>query len=568
MTASEIRFKVTVAADDKTITFEDTTDYTALLGNTYISGLLKIVDPLGNTVYENTGYSTDTYSQPDIIMAGGLQERVTKAMNLDTSSEIIVGDYMIYYKISNVSDSTTITADVESTANSLIIKSVSPADAAVLVELGWIEIISGSTNVGYWQIESSNFDGTDLTINLNTTAIVEQATSSVLFYDSVLVDYATSKGFQYCYKPNDIVIDYTIDCAGSTLISSDNTVYGATINGESFTADSFNRVHSVEAPVGSGFGAIADSADKQRIFSNIWTKIWQTAISTDVSFNVQDWDTSVWYIVTDTLKGSDKATVTCSSCSCDLRQCIINLYQEWVSALSTNRILADRLGVDVLKVTSLYTQYLQAERCGEDVAAFCNQISQILNSSDCSCSVDTDDASTLVVATKDVIVGSQIYVESGIPNDTLGNDRDMYINDTTYDLYNKEDGSWTLKGNIKGEQGEQGVNATPTNFFTHQVSFEPGEIGIAYLIIPIHCTLDSVTAYVSKRIGGIHGRVSLSIGELQIASLIAVASSTYGTAIANTSLNTEFNIGDSLKIETTGGDSQGRVQLVIKYTKL
>ena len=52
--------------------------------------------------------------------------------------------------------------------------------------------------------------------------------------------------------------------------------------------------------------------------------------------------------------------------------------------------------------------------------------------------------------------GSLILTGEGKPADTLGKDTDVYIDSTTGDLYQKENGSWTLVMNIKGEDGEDG----------------------------------------------------------------------------------------------------------------
>ena len=52
--------------------------------------------------------------------------------------------------------------------------------------------------------------------------------------------------------------------------------------------------------------------------------------------------------------------------------------------------------------------------------------------------------------------GSLILHGEGKPADTLGKDTDVYIDSKTGDLYQKENGSWTLVMNIKGEDGQDG----------------------------------------------------------------------------------------------------------------
>ena len=59
--------------------------------------------------------------------------------------------------------------------------------------------------------------------------------------------------------------------------------------------------------------------------------------------------------------------------------------------------------------------------------------------------------------------GNKLWVISIVPIDTVGNDGDVAINKTKWDVYFKEGGTWVLQGNIKGEQGLQGVNGKDGN---------------------------------------------------------------------------------------------------------
>ncbi len=54
--------------------------------------------------------------------------------------------------------------------------------------------------------------------------------------------------------------------------------------------------------------------------------------------------------------------------------------------------------------------------------------------------------------------GSSVLTGDGVPSSSLGNDGDSYINLSNYDYYVKENGVWILKGNIKGEKGNDGVD--------------------------------------------------------------------------------------------------------------
>ncbi len=52
--------------------------------------------------------------------------------------------------------------------------------------------------------------------------------------------------------------------------------------------------------------------------------------------------------------------------------------------------------------------------------------------------------------------GATWLTGSGAPDNTLGKDGDLYLDTSTSDVYQKEDGTWTLITNIKGETGADG----------------------------------------------------------------------------------------------------------------
>ncbi len=62
------------------------------------------------------------------------------------------------------------------------------------------------------------------------------------------------------------------------------------------------------------------------------------------------------------------------------------------------------------------------------------------------------------------------------PDDTLGVDGDLYINTETFDIFKKEEGTWTKTGNVKGEKGEKGEDAIP--YYSN--TFLPSEGGYLY----------------------------------------------------------------------------------------
>lgn len=59
--------------------------------------------------------------------------------------------------------------------------------------------------------------------------------------------------------------------------------------------------------------------------------------------------------------------------------------------------------------------------------------------------------------------GANILTGSGVPDNGIGTDGDLYINTDNSDVYSKEAGAWSLQLNIRGSQGAQGIQGIPGN---------------------------------------------------------------------------------------------------------
>lgn len=59
--------------------------------------------------------------------------------------------------------------------------------------------------------------------------------------------------------------------------------------------------------------------------------------------------------------------------------------------------------------------------------------------------------------------GSSVLTGNGVPSNEYGNDGDSYINLDNWDFYIKDNDSWILKGNIKGEDGADGQSGQDGN---------------------------------------------------------------------------------------------------------
>lgn len=54
--------------------------------------------------------------------------------------------------------------------------------------------------------------------------------------------------------------------------------------------------------------------------------------------------------------------------------------------------------------------------------------------------------------------GWKYWAQAGVPSSLLGQDGDIYLNTVNGDIYQRAAGSWSLRTNIKGPQGDQGIS--------------------------------------------------------------------------------------------------------------
>ncbi len=80
-------------------------------------------------------------------------------------------------------------------------------------------------------------------------------------------------------------------------------------------------------------------------------------------------------------------------------------------------------------------------------------------------SIQTDqiqDLGTITLELEDIaVVGSSLgydfFKSEGTPDDSIGNQGDVYLDMQTLDIYQKGSSAWELTGNLIGEQGLQGI---------------------------------------------------------------------------------------------------------------
>lgn len=119
VTNSDLRFKnaFTLYAGSEKIKVTDKLGELGLYNSLFsvveanVRGLLKVVDPTGATIYQNTGWATDDFSSADIEQSGSWEKEVS--LVLDSDGDVILGEYTIHYKVDLNNDGANI---VESSA--------------------------------------------------------------------------------------------------------------------------------------------------------------------------------------------------------------------------------------------------------------------------------------------------------------------------------------------------------------------------------------------------------------------------------------------------------------------
>ena len=283
----------------------------------------------------------------------------------------------------------------------------------------------------------------------------------------------TTRTFELDYTAPEVSIEQTVLCSTSQLVSDDATNYDITYDGVT-VSPTITRSHTIVAPAGATYtGTLGTTAEKTRTIgggatsgTRLWTRTWQTVISTGLSYTVSTWgDSTIGAVITDTVKGNDEVNVTCNNLVCDLAQCFVNLFNRWKAARTSNFAYYEDKTPTVIEAIGLWSTLQWLERCGEDTQATILSLQTLLAGENCTCTQNEDTASVPVVPWA-AITGTGgttstfvFWTESGAPTGSDGNDGDMWLDTDTGDLYKKSAGAWALKDNLTGPAGTPGTGA-------------------------------------------------------------------------------------------------------------
>ena len=576
ITDQDIRFKADVFKHNKQLKFTDRTDYQdQSIGNDRVVGLIKITDPISGEMYKNSGYDSNNYSAPDICIPANRDNKDQINFSLDSLGEILNGNYNIDYKIRSFVFNSEISHDCDFTSadKKIVINGIGTANGQKIIDSGFAAFIGGLVVGTFTLAGGSFFTGDDLTIFVLENIPDASDTEDIEIYDQD-GDFSSSRTFKYCYNSPVISIGYDLSCITSTLTSKDTTNYNVKNCTNEYSPGLLTRVHSVQAPIGSDFGTIPDSSDEIRTFVGIWTRTWQSSITSTLRYDIELWDDAYWYIINDVVSGEDNVDVKCDDCQCKILPCVIALYDKWKKALSNNPQREKELRVSVIKVSSLINQYQQSKSCGENTDSICEELKHILSLENCVCAEDSDDASKYVIPISSSSLLTPLFGNDNPPSDSIGQDGQLYFVKTGDNpLYQKVDGVWVFQFNTKGDKGDQGASGpagiSTTQVTTHNISFEDREIGTTGLEFNFNATILRVRFITTRLIDAVDN--GSAVMNIDAGPPIYTATYTAGSQPGEevNSYSTPFSIlsGQVLGFTTSKPTQGGRGEVQITYTQ-
>lgn len=368
-------FNLSAAPPDWLLT--DTTDYTTFgLVAANVKGNFKLTAPNG-IIHDNTNFAT-----PDTDLGAG-DDDYTQALPLDSNNEVLEGTYAWQYTIQ-------VTRNLTNVDQGNRAFSIGGNRVDDIVQAGTITIDGSTGNDGTYTVSGTPiFNGVDTVIT-----VVEAIPSAIV--DGTLVYLLVNTGtFNYCFEEPTVSITITIDCPSSQLESKDESNYTATCGSTQLIPVSITRTHTVIYPQGiqPQPANIVSSADTITV-TPIYTKAWQTTISTDLVYQNSD-----GLFINVTVTGQRTAIVDCDVNLCALSDCLQVLVNNYKIALRENYATVARSQEFVMKAYGYYMLYSIAIACGEidEACVYLAELKALVAAAGCTCSCGSNSADPIQV---------------------------------------------------------------------------------------------------------------------------------------------------------------------------
>jgi len=283
----------------------------------------------------------------------------------------------------------------------------------------------------------------------------------------------------------------TWNCSIATYTSTDTTVYCTSGCASGYSVTNIVKTHTVYPPAVSGQSNVTASSTTIVLGApdnQLWTGTYEAKLSAVVTLTQGDSTVITHGSVT------KEAKVICDDLLCGLYCQMQKLYASFMGYLGHNTTEANKYKGYLEKGLICYQLATQARLCSKEsmveqyVADFYK-----LTGTDPNCNCCTDESSPVIPTTivngtdgtdgetpefrvtgtifqykypSDTVWttiidlaslagadGKSFLQGSGVPSNGDGNNDDTYLDIDTYDIYLKSAGSWSVTGNIKGDDG-------------------------------------------------------------------------------------------------------------------
>lgn len=212
--------------------------------------------------------------------------------------------------------------------------------------------------------------------------------------------YEYIREFTYCVTVPAMSIDREADCTTSQITVTDETDYTLTLV-PSGTIDPLltvtrewsvtypnNVLTAISEPVGLT-SLVFGNGTAYNAGANIYTGDYAIALESYAVYQQVTGDANFEVYYNYTFAATTTLSVTCSTCSCTIRECVNTFLAKWEGYLGVNIARANEMFPYVIKVMSNWMRYMQAERCGAETTEFCQAISDAIHSAGCDCITST-----------------------------------------------------------------------------------------------------------------------------------------------------------------------------------
>lgn len=446
----------------------DGTNYTGLgVDTAHVIGNIRAKSPSGVTFHNNI-----SMLQPDIDADISLTNSAVVSLPTDINGDVLTGNYNFRYTVYLFDNRAGTTADIVSIVGGSTQSIVLNGNYEAALAGAHNFVVATALNAGTYGMLSAKYEaGTGHTTCLmNTTALVaETPVGGTLTYWTSYTEYYIDMIRTYCASSPTGSLEVESSCIASTLTVTDNTSYNITCDGTVVVPDSISRLITIMYPttiIPAPPSNVTTSAATYTLGPNIYTGIYSVTLVSAVQYTL-----ATGLIIVIPVVDQEIHTVECSTCLCEVYNCIAATFSKWISYLANgNKTLADELKLVIDKVEGYWMLYSIAIQCGDvsEAAAWCQAIVDLINDETACClTASTSNDSVEIIPVISGGGGSITYynnVHTGSYPDVaslsgIGTTGDIAFDTSgTGKFYRNIAGTWVYQATLIGPTGASGTD--------------------------------------------------------------------------------------------------------------